>query len=571
MDQPDTYSLTSRPVPVEPRTDRIGQETTGGLRERAHRIENSSDRTLEWVESIPQQFWVPPDGTTSTPNQGLGTYGFKNVLVRANGFVNLVAYFAVTGNAPPDHGSEERVVAIHPRVATEELVKSWDPKLALYPFVSIIVISFYMCRAIANVEVSFGNGELFKEACPTDGRRTQTGAFVKLFAATVTTIGINGHLGSLTGSEDWKRELVRVLETIVSPLATLCRFSMALCYEIHDTWSRFQTMEPQLSIRDRIARFCKIHVHAPLSNSSQPLVCTVNLQHLRATSLPRNLKWSSRVLILIILFAQYMQAFVLLIRRYKSHATSTVDTAMLLMAISGITALVQSLAVSMINTEWSFQQYSQPCLDQQCHAPECIGVKKSLGLPTPLSKTLFVYTPTSLPMHVLHVIAGGYLQLQTLSLREDKRGVVNLCTSLGGILYFWIWSIDLLRAVDASFQTWSSYHGQLQRRGKSQAQQQGIAPLPSVQAGDLFPSILWEKVVSSRYEFVFHSVVWLIGCVSLILAIVMPLLETILVFFPCVYLYHQIAEETKTWARIDSKTPCPMLWKDDLEDMLWWF
>jgi hypothetical protein len=42
-------------------------------------------------------------------------------------------------------------------------------------------------------------------------------------------------------------------------------------------------------------------------------------------------------------------------------------------------------------------------------------------------------------------------------------------------------------------------------------------------------------------------------------------------FGPSILMYLEIVRETRRWDAMDPSNPCLELWKDNLEDELWWF
>lgn len=89
---------------------------------------------------------------------------------------------------------------------------------------AILALAIIVTRTLAFQDYqppSYGNTVEFTSGCPLGGRRTRTSAFVKLFAAAVTTVAIQGHLGSLQGSRTWNWELLRVVDVVFAPLKTV--------------------------------------------------------------------------------------------------------------------------------------------------------------------------------------------------------------------------------------------------------------------------------------------------------------------------------------------------------------
>ncbi|CAN9190170.1 unnamed protein product [Alternaria alternata] len=170
------------------------------------------------------------------------------------------------------------------------------------PLLSTTLITVFSFHMLDSHYTPFDNTNDFATACPEDDRRTQTSAFVRLFAATVTTMCIHGHLSSLTGSDAWKREFFRMLEVLVNPLASLFAMADAVWYEIagslqvtRDSW------DEKSSIRYRLACMCRIRIDTGQKTdamSPAPYLMYINPRHVSSKLLERDLKWSGRAIVL---------------------------------------------------------------------------------------------------------------------------------------------------------------------------------------------------------------------------------------------------------------------------------
>jgi hypothetical protein len=149
-------------------------------------------------------------------------------------------------------------------------------------------------------------------------------------------VGINGHLGSLSGATSWRRELLRALEVIIVPLAAVFHLSAAIFYELSLATFFLRTWPDDVGIRYRLARMCRYQV--PLaSNQGRVYIGTINIRHLKMTCLTRDLKYYGRMFVLTVLLAQCVQTSILLTRRIVSHTTASVDLALMFMVISSTT------------------------------------------------------------------------------------------------------------------------------------------------------------------------------------------------------------------------------------------
>jgi hypothetical protein len=128
--------------------------------------------------------------------------------------------------ATPARASLGRRICRHIRERTRSTL---GPTLFWAPAALLALAIITTRRAFQDYQTpSYGNAADFRAGCPLDGRRTQTGTFVKLFAATVTTMAIQGHLGSLQGPHAWNWEVLRVADVLFAPLKTVYTLTRAL-------------------------------------------------------------------------------------------------------------------------------------------------------------------------------------------------------------------------------------------------------------------------------------------------------------------------------------------------------
>lgn len=180
-----------------------------------------------------------------------------------------------------------------------------NPTCFWIPCMSVYAIIYFTLRTVENQQTSNQNGQPFKESCPENGRRTQAAVVVKLFAATVTTIAINGHLGSLTGSDSWRRELVRAFEVLIIPLAPLFHFANRIFFEIALLFSnRTWLWHESVSIRYRLARACQCRISGAAVMRMGSLDWAVNPKHTMMVTMPLDLRWFGRVFMVTVLLGQ---------------------------------------------------------------------------------------------------------------------------------------------------------------------------------------------------------------------------------------------------------------------------
>ena len=63
----------------------------------------------------------------------------------------------------------------------------------------------------------------------------------------------------------------------------------------------------------------------------------------------------------------------------------------------------------------------------------------------------------------------------------------------------------------------------------------------------------------------------IIGLGAIVYGLALTVFLLLYLVYPCVQMYIAIVSETSAWKHWDSTKPCPQLWKDGLEDELWWF
>ncbi|KAH6839253.1 hypothetical protein B0T12DRAFT_400652 [Alternaria alternata] len=437
------------------------------------------------------------------------------------------------------------------------------------PLLSTTLITVFSFHMLDSHYTPFDNTNDFATACPEDDRRTQTSAFVRLFAATVTTMCIHGHLSSLTGSDAWRREFFRMLEVLVNPLASLFAMADAVWYEIagslqatRDSW------DEKSSIRYRLACMCRIRIDTGQKTdamSPAPYLMFINPRHVSSKLLERDLKWSGRVLFLVILFAQYVQAAVLLSRRIITYADATVDCAMMLMTISGLAALTKSLVVSLINMKWMLASDSfSPCTARACSLQPCRTLKTESDLPDkPFQIVLFGCSISALPRAVLHALAGANLQLLLLTHRAfSLRSVLSLTMSTK---WFHDFLILLVICADSCRGLYTkNEENEPPRNNEADTAPVDDTPPKEVTTDDgCFTSTLFG--VGIRIFLFFH------GLGAIVLGLGMAALQLLRLFGPSILMYLEIVRETRRWDAMDPSNPCLELWKDNLEDELWWF
>ena len=479
-----------------------------------------------------------------------------------------------TAESTADAESTQSRQPIHRRVLSfTNINRAPKPTSFWAPLIGTTVIVFYAFKTVRDTHIEFPGVHQYYASCPTNERRTQTGAFVKLFAATVTTIAVNGHYGSLAGSESWRRELARGLEVIVSPLTILFHFAASLYYELASVApEQRRVWHDEVSVRHRLARLCSCRISSPDAKSAGPYLGVTSPAHVDMVLQPRNLKWYGRMMLLTIFVAQYFQAALLITRRLLSQTSAAVDVLTLCMILSGSVALFQSITITLINAKWVISPTFQPCDEKHCRLPECRSHKSEQGLENAtINFTMFGLTFSSGPRHVLHLLAGGHLQLM-LMLREE-RGLASILMALFGLKVFWSSTIWFSAMLDGGLQL---IRGPAESGPENSSTQSNEATAVNENSEDSStqPNGTTEVDESSESSIVgalAPTVFFVAGLGYILFMLVCIFAQLFYLFCPFIFAVIQIIEETNCWKGWAASEPCPQLWKYGMEDMLWSF
>lgn len=433
------------------------------------------------------------------------------------------------------------------------------PQSVWIPMISTAIALLSSFRALQNHHISLMGVDNYQVACPEGSRRTATGAVVKLLAATVTTIGIRGHLNSLIDIRSWKFELFRALEVIFMPLAALFSFSDAFWYGFADLLHLGAgPWRSPITLKYRLGRLCGAYITSTTSKERRFSLGFVSPQHLETTQSRRDVKWTGRVTILIILLGQYAQAGVLLSRRILSNTAGGVDYAMSFLVINGVAALVQSLIILLLNVSWSLRTDIQPCTAKLCTLPECTLSKQEQELPTyEVNRRALGFELVSVARRILYGMAGGLLQLHILW--SPEKGTWKILYNLWTLKLVWESSIFYIVVLD-SFKRLA-----LGARTSEDAHVQSQEPTrdPTVTEP--------EGATGSDCNIIISALMFVGGILSILWLLFIITVQLLALFPPCILMYWQIATELASWKHTDLVQPCPQLWKDYLEDELWWF
>ncbi|KAF2026129.1 hypothetical protein EK21DRAFT_27568, partial [Setomelanomma holmii] len=228
---------------------------------------------------------------------------------------------------------------------------------------------------------------------------------------------------------------------LISPLTSVVSFLEMAWYGFIDLLAITPgTWRKNVTLRYRLARFC----HCCLDTDAMPRLHLqfVNPEHLKHVSLQRDLKWFGRVLILVVLSAQYLQAGLLLTRRILTGTAATIDYAMSFLVLSGLIALFRSLAISLAHSAWQLDPDFLPCAEKECQLPSCRTFKKEQGFPHPIGLILYGYNFTTTPRRVLDWLAAGYAQLEIVT--HHRSGVKSHMSTMFGLQIIWRFTIYVL-------------------------------------------------------------------------------------------------------------------------------
>jgi hypothetical protein len=423
-------------------------------------------------------------------------------------------------------------------------------------------------RALETSSISLPGTQEYEISCPEDSRRTQSAVWVKLFAATVTTICIQGHSASLASADSlsWQWEIYRVLKIPLSPLVVVVSFLETAWYGFIDllalspgTWKR------NVTLRYRVARFCHCCLGTD-ANARLPLQY-VNPEHVTHSSLRRDMKWFGRMFILIVLSGQYVQAGLLLARRILSNTAATIDYAMSFLVLSGLIGLFRSLMISLAHTAWRLDPEFLPCVEKQCRLPGCRTFKEEQGFPNASKLVIYGYNVISIPQIALDWLAAGYAHLVIVV--HDRRGFREHVLGLLGVLAFWHITLR-------SLALWNETSRSI---GDDRTPEEASIPASTAVRESLPAPVTLESQETDNprtyssliWMAIFRSTCCLIMCTRPALVLLSTIFQLWYIFGPCIVTHAMIASETTGWKNINATTPCPQLWKDPLEDELWWF
>ena len=448
------------------------------------------------------------------------------------------------------------------------------PSSVYIPTAITVLALIYIFRALETYQIALPQTDEYHMSCPQASRRTRTGVLVKLFAASVTTLGIHGHLDSLIGSSSWKRQLFRAIEVLISPLASVFLFTTLLWYGFADLLGLHPGLwEQRPTFRYRLAMLC--HCHVAVNASPTPgrflHLGYVSPHHTRTVPSSRDLRWVGRVLLLLILLGQYAQAAVLLTRRLLSDTASAIDYGMFFLVLSGSVALLQSLTILLLNVSWVVNANTVPCAEKACRLPGCVDPE------TRTRAILFGYDVTQIPRTVWYELAAGYVQLAVLWRSPDSAWMILL--GIYGLHGCWEISVHWLFSLQTLSDVIHDEGPDVVRDEESTAtgapvkdnRQPGTGTLPSPVVQDENNNGPKDLYIPNLSEILVYGAFLVLGVGVIVVNCAIMVVQAFYLLRPCAFLYSHVASDLASWSRPNPMAPCPQLWKDGLEDELWWF
>ncbi|KAH4012137.1 hypothetical protein HBH70_231740 [Parastagonospora nodorum] len=352
---------------------------------------------------------------------------------------------------------------------------------------------------------------------------------------------------------------------MISPLKIVVSFLGMIWYGFTDLLALTPgTWKKNMTLRYRVARLCCCHLDTG-TDSSLPLQL-VNPEHIKHSSLRRDLKWFGRILVLVVLSGQYVQAGFILARRILSDTAATIDYAMSFLVLSGLIGLFRSLMVSLVHSAWRLDPEFLPFVEKQCQLRSCKNFKDQQGFPNRTRFMIYGYNVSNKPRIVLDWQAAGYAQLQIVL--NNRRGMAQHIFAFYGIMAYWYLTIyALVRWSDKSRSDGIDRKPEETSIPASNPIEEG---LPAPVAPD-FQEIDRARVNSSFIWTIFRWIFLLVRCLYPALVSLSTTVQFFYILGPCVGTYWIIVYQTTGWNNINGTTPCQHLWKDSLEDELWWF
>ncbi|KAM7213318.1 hypothetical protein V8F06_011329 [Rhypophila decipiens] len=471
------------------------------------------------------------------------------------------------------------------RIIREQTRSILGPPVFWAPAALLLLAIITTRRAFQDYQTaSYGNVGDFRAGCALDNRRKQTGTFVKLFAATVTTIAIQGHLGSLQGSRAWNWEVLRVVDVLFAPLKTVYTLARAFYLELTSDSIYYARQTPNpLGIRYRLARLCNAGLEL-YDDRSSPWIGTVNPVHVRRTPLPYDVKWAGRVFILLAAASQYTSSLILLVRRFQSDTNAAVDTAKLVLVICGTVDLVKSLLLLAASSRWTVPSEGfTPCLDKWCDLDECVVFKEDQGVPNAAliqarDSLTGSYKLASYLQWLLLSLVGSNLLRVVLSVSHDKLHVsfwkeafimltIRQIWEMGlRSLYSLLGAYELIKGINLDTEPQRDDGRENPLTAQDQEEE------TTIPADGTLPVTGRSTTTRGGEKDVLLGVVLAtVGFVMALFGLVAILFQIVLLIMPSTILLAVSVGEMLTWAAWPVDEPCPQLWKDELEDLLWSF
>jgi len=429
--------------------------------------------------------------------------------------------------------------------------------LALRGAVVLLMRPYY--SPSANIgSAGFGDLKKFRHYCPKGNRRTQTAVLIKLLSTLVTTLAVFGHLNSLRSVSVSRTELISTFQVLFAPIGAAFEFIGRLSEEIFSLTHLVRQLPPG-DLRYTLSRLCLVHANGNgMTTSKNVFLGGTSYRHLKQNKLPKSLLWFGRLFLLCFTFSQYIQTIILIIRRVTTRTAAIVDCEILFLSIAGISGLVQSIIISLVNVSWEIQTDTQPCSSPHCQVRCCREAVQNnpdlrVAALEKLNYTNFSWIATTdASCNLMQVVLTLRLTESNL-IPQRPHNLADLSTVaiyLVFIIFMPIYYFSVEQHENFAMRTFLGT--QPDPASQLPSSENVSRPVNSPRRPDTF----WGKVtaLAGQWQFYFLEV----GDVFM----------TVTVFFVIIYF---MVNETSLWKGWEVTKPCPTMWKDELEDLLLWF
>jgi hypothetical protein len=169
-----------------------------------------------------------------------------------------------------------------------------------------------------------------------------------------------------------------------------------------------------------------------------------------------------------------------------------------------------------------------------------------LNLPSnKLSFVVFGYDITASPRTLQYALAGGSLNIMLWLGHDSLREILTTTVSMTFLHYSFI---SILLWADALRKSYNGGHDE-------------VRPPDNKEHSFKF----------TRLRMIAYIIALIVGLGAIGLWLITAASQLYYVFGPYIMMYVVIVRDAREWKEWDKSTPCPHMWKDWLEDELWWF